>query len=251
MLDLRTLDGLVEVFDRSQYRHVAPTHLGHRAGVLIEEANRHQSVLWMSLQASCDLRPHDARTEDQHGLSDEPVGSCPALSEREAYATEADSQKGEEPTAQPVGGVGDPAVDEHAKHSHRHRCHRHAADDRGDAVQHERPQADPVQAAQVEEHEHEHRHGEQRSAPGRDVQGVMHTAKRHDHRRREEREVGHRPNDPPARALERPLKPTRKDSPPESSRHGGVMTQLSATRERGRGLLGDLWAVHEGRFGSF
>ena len=54
-------DGLVEVLDRAEHGHVAPADLGHRARVLVEEADRHQPVLGMGLQPPRHLRADDAR----------------------------------------------------------------------------------------------------------------------------------------------------------------------------------------------
>ena len=82
------LDGLLEVLDRAQHRHVAAADLGDRARVLVEEADGREPVLGVVLQPARDLRADDAGAHDQHGLADQPLRARPALSQRRRRAAE-------------------------------------------------------------------------------------------------------------------------------------------------------------------
>ena len=98
----RAHDGLVEILDRAEHRHVAAADLGDRARVLVEEADRRQPVLGVVLQAPRDLRADDAGAHDQHGLADQPLRARPALGEGQHDAPDADAEQREQPRAQPV-----------------------------------------------------------------------------------------------------------------------------------------------------
>ena len=101
------LDGLVEIVDRAEHRHVAAADLGDRARVLVEEADRRQPVLGVALQAPRDLRADDAGAHDQHRLAHQTPGARPALGEGQRDPPEPDADQREHPGthANPTGSA--------------------------------------------------------------------------------------------------------------------------------------------------
>ena len=154
--DVRLGDDLVEILDGPEDRDIAAADLGDGARVLVEEADRGETVLGVGLEPAGHLGADHAAPMISTGLPTS-LRPRPALGVQEHDVPGPTSEQGEQPGAHPGLLVVDLTRGEDADQGDRHRSDGDRAEHRHEAVEHERAQACAVEAAEVEQQGDERR----------------------------------------------------------------------------------------------